>query len=173
MGRLHPLGAPDTEPGLLPSDVLASPAVGQSQGLVFIDTVDGETPRADNLGTLVLEAEYLESLLVVQGHVLLRPSGPGRPVPVLSPSPEGKDSLGSRIPVTLSGVHLNGLLYAAGTVTLERSMRVYGAVMTAGTVIAGSTGSRMEVWYSADLGKGLFRGLPVVYRAPGTYQFIY
>jgi len=173
MGRLHPLGASDSDPGLMPTDVLASLAVGRSHGLVFIDTVDGEAPRVDNLGTLVVEADYLEALLVVQGHVVLKPSGSGRSVPVLSPSPEGLDSLGSRIPVTLSEIQLNGLLYAAGTVTLERSMRVYGAVMTASTIVASSPGLLIEVWYSADLGKGLFRGLPVVYRATGTYQLAY
>lgn len=173
IGRLHPLGALNDDPGLLPSDVLASTAVGQSHGLVFIDTVDGEPPRGDNLGTLVMEAEYVEALLVVQGHVLLRPSGSGRSVSVLSPSPEGLDSLGSRIPVTLSEIQLNGLLYAAGTVTLERSVRLYGAVMTAATVVASRAGLLMEVWYSADLGKGLFRGLPVVYPAPGTWQLKY
>jgi len=172
IGRLHRLGAPDEDSGLLPSDVLAA-AVGQSHGLVFIDTVDGEPPRADNLGTLVVEADYVEALLVVQGHVVLRPNGSGRSVSVLSPSPEGLDSLGSRIPVTLSEIHLNGLLYAAGTVTLERSVRVYGAVMTAATIVASSAGLLMEVWYSADLGKGLFRGLPVVYPAPGTWQLKY
>jgi hypothetical protein len=173
IGRLHPLGALDDDPGLSPSDVLASTAVGQSHGLVFVDTVDGETPRADNLGTLLVEADYVEALLVVQGHVLLRPGGSGQSVSVLSPSPEGLDSLGSRIPVTLSGIQLNGLLYAAGTLTLERSVRVHGAVMTAATVVASSAGLLMEVWYSADLGKGLFRGLPVVYRAPGMWQPIY
>jgi hypothetical protein len=31
----------------------------------------------------------------------------------------------------------------------------------------------MEIWYNADLGKGLFRGLPVVYRVPGTWQMRY
>ncbi len=172
-GRLHPFGASDSDPGLLPSEALASPAVGQSHGLVFIDTIDGEAPRTDNLGTLIVEADYLEAVLVVQGHVSLRPGGTGQPVPVLSPSPEGSDALGSRIPVTLSGVHFNGMLYAAGTITLERSVRLYGAVMTAGTVVASSPGLRMEVWYNADFGKGLFRGLPVVYRAPGTWQLVY
>jgi hypothetical protein len=172
-GRLHSLGAPDSDPGLLPSEVLASPAVGRSQGLVFIDTVDGEAPRPDNLGTLVLDVDYVEALLVVQGHVSLKPGGTGRSVPVLSPSPEGSDALGSRIPVTLSGIHLNGVLYVAGAITLERSVRLYGAVMTAGTVCTSSPGLVMEVWYNADLGKGLFKGLPVVYRAPGTRQTIY
>ena len=173
LGRLHPPGAPDADPGLLPSEVLSSPAVGHSQGLVFIDTVDGEAPRSDNLGTLVVDADYVEALLVVQGHVLFKSSGTGRSVPVLSPSPEGSYALGSRVPVTLSGIHFNGLLYAAGAVRLERAVRVYGAVMTADTVVASSAGLLMEVWYNADYGKGLFRGLPIVCRAPGTWQIKY
>jgi hypothetical protein len=172
-GRLHLPGAAESDPGLLPADVLASSAVGQFHGLIFIDTLDGEAPRSDNLGTLVVDADYVEALLVVQGHVLVKPSGSGRSVPVLSPAPEGSTSLGSRIPVTLSNIHLNGLLYAAGTITLAGNARIYGAVMTPDTVVAGSTGVRMEVWYNADLGKGLFRGLPVVYRVPGTWQMQY
>ena len=172
-GRLHQSGATESDPGILPADVLASAAVGQSHGLVFIDTVDGEAPRPDNLGTLVVDADYVEALLVVQGHVMVKPSGPGRSVPVLSPAPEGSTSLGSRIPVTLSDIHLNGVLYAAGTVTLAGNARIYGAVMTPATVVAGGTGIHLEVWYNADLGKGLFRGLPVVYRVPGTWQVKY
>lgn len=172
-GRLHPFGASDSDPGLLPSEVLESPTVGQSRGLVFIDTLDGETPGADNLGTLLLESDYIEALLVVQGHVIFRPSGQGRSVPVLSPPPEGSSALGSRIPVTLSGIHLNGLLFAAGKVTLEGSVRVHGAVMTLGTVATSNTGNLMEVWYDAEFGRGRFRGLPIVYRAPGSWQLKY
>ena len=153
--------------------MLASPTVGRSHGLLFIDTLDGEAPRSDNLGTLVLDADYVEAVLVVQGHVRVKPSGLGRSVPVLSPSPEGLTSLGSRIPVTLSGIHLNGILQAAGTITLENNARIYGAVMTAGTIVSGSTGLKLEVWYNADFGRGLFKGLPLVYRAPGTRQIIY
>jgi hypothetical protein len=172
-GRLHSSGSVESDPGRLPAEVLASPAVGQTHGLVFIDTLDGEAPRPDNLGTLVLDVDYVEALLVVQGHVRVKPSGSGRSVPVLSPPPEGATSLGSRIPVTLSNIHLNGILHAAGTITLERNARIYGAVMTGGTVVAGSAGLHMEVWYNADLGKGLFRGLPVVYRVPGSWQVKY
>ncbi|HEY5626413.1 MAG TPA: hypothetical protein VIR79_00565 [Nitrospira sp.] len=171
-GRLHPFGAADSDIGLLPGDILSSPMVGRSRGLIFIDTVDGQAPRPDNLGTLVLDVDYIEALLVVQGHVLLRPSGSGRSVPVLSPSPEGFDSLGTRVPATLSGINFNGVLYAAGSITLDRSARLYGAVMTADTIVAGSPGLSLEVWYGADLAKGLFKGLPVVYRASGTWQHI-
>jgi hypothetical protein len=172
-GRLHHLGSAESDPGLSSADALASSAVGRSHGLVFIDTIDGEAPRADNLGTLILDTEYIEALLVVQGHVMLKPSGAGRTLPVLSPAPEATSSLSSRIPVTLSGIHLNGLLYAAGAITLERETRMYGALITAGTVATGSSAPLLEVWYNPDFGKGFFRGLPVVYRAPGTWQVRY
>ena len=172
-GRLHHLGSAESDPGLSSADALASSAVGRSQGLVFIDTIDGEAPRADNLGTLILDTEYIEALLVVQAHVILKPSGAGRTLPVLSPAPEATSSLSSRIPVTLSGIHLNGLLYAAGAITLERETRIYGALVTAGTVATGSSAPLLEVWYNPDFGKGFFRGLPVVYRAPGTWQVKY
>lgn len=172
-GRLHHLGSAESDPGLSSADALASSAVGRSHGLVFIDTIDGEAPRADNLGTLILDTEYIEALLVVQGHVMLKPSGAGRTLPVLSPAPEATSSLSSRIPVTLSGIHLNGLLYAAGAITLERETRMYGALITAGTVATGSSAPLLEVWYNPDFGKGFFRGLPVVYRAPGTWQVKY
>lgn len=168
-GQLHPLGALESDQGMAPADLLDSPLVGSHQGLVFIDTLDGEAPRPDNLGTLVLDMDYFEGLLIVQGHVVLRPRGTGKSVPVLSPAPEGTNSLGARVPVQLSGIHVNGVLCAAGAIRLERSTRVYGALIVGDTVMAAGTGAMVEVWYNVDLARGLFKGLPVVYRAPGTW----
>jgi len=168
-GRLHPLGALESDQGMASAEVLESLSVGSHQGLVFIDTLDGEAPRPDNLGTLVLDTDYFEGLLVVQGHVVLRPRGTGKSVPALSPAPEGTNSLGARVPVQLSGIHVNGVLCAAGTIMLERSTRLYGALIAGHTVMATGAGAVAEVWYNADLAQGLFRGIPVVYRAPGTW----
>ena len=169
VGQLHPQGAPDSDQGITPADALESQAVGDYRGLVFIDTVDGQSPRVDNMGTLVLDTDYFEGLLVVQGHIVLRPRAVGKSVPVLSPSPPGTQSLGTRVPVQLSGIHVNGLLYAAGAVRIERSAHLYGAMMAGQSVTSIGTGTIIEVWYNADLAQGLFRGLPVVYRAPGTW----
>ena len=169
VGRLHPQGALDSDQGITPADALESQAIGDHRGLVFIDTVDGQPPRIDNMGTLVLDTGYFEGLLVVQGHVVLRPSGAGRSVPVLSPPPPGTESLGARVPVQLSGIHVNGLLYAAGAIRIDRSAHLYGAVMAGQSVTSIGTGTVIEVWYNGDLAQGLFRGLPVVYRAPGTW----
>src|SRR6185295_16241894 len=168
-GQLHPLGALDSDQGIRPADALESHAIGDHRGLVFIDTVDGQPPRVDNMGTLVLDTDYFEGLLVVQGHVALSPRAAGKSLPVLSPSLLGTQSLGARVPVQLSGIHVNGLLYAAGTIRIERSARLYGAMMTGQSVTSVGAGTIIEVWYNVDMAHGLFRGLPVVYRAPGTW----
>jgi hypothetical protein len=169
MGRLHSQGASDSDQGVMPADALESHIIGDHRGLVFIDTVDGQPPRADNMGTLALETDYVEGLLVVQGHVVFRPRAAGKSVPALSPSQPGAESLGARVPVQLTGIHVNGLLYAAGAIRLERSARLYGAMMAGQSVTSIGAGTVIEVWYNADLAQGLFRGLPVVYRAPGTW----
>ena len=169
MGQLHLQGASDSDQGIMPADALESQVVGDHRGLIFIDTVDGQPPRVDNMGTLLLDMDYVEGLLVVQGHVVCRPRAGGKSVPALSPSQPGTESLGARVPVQLSGIHVNGLLYAAGAIRIERSTRLYGAMMAGQSVTSIGTGIAIEVWYNADMAQGLFRGIPVVYRAPGTW----
>jgi len=172
-GQLHPQGASDSDQGITPADALESQATGNHRGLVFIDTVDGQPPRVDNMGTLVLDTDYVEGLLAVQGHLVLRPRAGGKSVSVLSPSPTGTESLGARVPVQLSGVHVNGLLYVAGAIRVERSTRLFGAMMTGQSVTSTGNGTVIEIWYNADFAQGLYRGLPVVYRAPGTWLVKY
>lgn len=172
-GRLHPQGTSDSDHGITPADALGSQAIGDQRGLVFIDTVDGQPPNVENMGTLVLDTDYFEGLLAVQGHLVLRPRAGGKSVSVLSPSPTETASLGARVPVQLTGIHVNGLLHAAGTIRIERSARLYGAIMAGESVTSIGTGTVLEVWYNADFAQGLFRGLPVVYRAPGTWLVKY
>lgn len=169
MGQLHRQGSSESDQGIMPADALESQVVGDHRGLIFIDTVDGQPPHAGNMGTLVLDMDYVESLLVVQGHVVCRPRAAGKSVPVLSPSQPETGSLGTRVPVQLSGIHVNGLLYAVGEIRIERSTRLYGAIMAGQSVTSSGTGAAIEIWYNADLAQGLFRGVPVVYRAPGTW----
>jgi hypothetical protein len=168
-GYLHPQGGQDSDQGATPADVLESHAIGDHRGLVFIDTIDGQQPHADNMGTLVLDTDYVEGILVVQGHISLRPRATGKSVPALTPSPEGTNSLAGRVPVQLSNIHVNGVLWAAGTIILERSTHLFGALIAGNTVMAARGGTVAEVWYNSDLSQGLFQGLPVVYRVPGTW----
>lgn len=171
-GLLYPNGVVTPGHGLTPDEVLRSESPGDHRGLIFIDTLDQTTPRADNLGVLRLHTAYLEGLVVVQGHVVVAPSGSGQSITVLSP-PETEEIGGSgRSPVQLSQVNFNGVLSAVGNITVAGQARVYGAVVAGGTIVS-SSGGTLEVWYDHDLSEGLFRGLPLVYRAPGTWMARY
>ncbi|MBX3302919.1 MAG: pilus assembly PilX N-terminal domain-containing protein [Nitrospira sp.] len=172
-GFLYPQGIIEPGRGVSPDEVFKFQTPGDQQGLVFIDTLDQTAPRADNLGVLKLQAPYFEGTMVVQGHVVLAPNGSGSSIRVLSPpkTDQGNDPI--RMPIELSGMHFNGVLYASGHITVAGGVRLYGAVMAGETIASSDSGSSLEVWYDHDLGQGLFRGLPVVYRAPGTWMARY
>ena len=172
-GLLYPGGMVEPGHGVRPDDYLRSRNVGDARGLLFVDTLDRTAPRADNLGVLRLNASYLEAILVVQGHVIVSPSASGQSLSTLSPSLEGSGAAASRTAVQLSNIHLNGVLYAAGNITLDRPSRVFGAIAAEGTITTDRPGTTVEVWYDSEMGRGLFRGIPVVLRAPGTWMVRY
>jgi hypothetical protein len=171
-GLLYPQGIVEPGRGISPDEVFRSQGNGDQQGLIFIDTLDQTTPRLDNLGVVRLQAPYFEGMAVVQGHVVLAPSGSGQSIKVLSPLSDQGTAI-TRTPVQLSGVHVNGVLHASGDITIAGRVRVYGAVAAGGTITSASSGSTLEVWYDHDLSRGFYRGLPVVYRAPGTWMTRY
>jgi hypothetical protein len=157
--------------GLTVEQVFRSQIVGHNRGLVFIDTLDQLPPRPDNLGTLLIDTDYMEGLFVVNADVQFRPRGVGHSVQVLSPPSDGSSSFAARVPVTLSGIHLNGVLSSPGDLFYEGKPRVFGAVLVEGRILSPSgTPTPIEVWYDHDFRSGLFRGLPVVYVAAGTWQ---
>lgn len=172
-GLLYPGGVVEPGQGVSPDEWLRSRSVGDTRGFIFVDTLDRTAPRADNLGVLRLSAAYTEATLVVQGHVVLSPSSTGQSLSVLSPPQTGQEGSVSRIPVQLSGIHLNGALYAAGDITLNQSARVFGAVAAEGTIAVAAPGATLEVWYNHELSQGLVRGVPVVLPAPGTWLVRY
>jgi hypothetical protein len=133
-GLLYRNGIVGSGLGLTVEQVLRSQVVGQNRGLVFIDTLDQLPPRPDNLGTLLIDTDYAEGLFIVNAHVQLRPRGPGKPVPVLSPPNDGSSSIATRIPVTLSGIHINGILSTPGDLSYEGQPRIFGALLIEGQV---------------------------------------
>lgn len=170
-GLLYPGGVIQPGLGRPASEVFASRGPGDHRGLVFVDTLDGMPPRLDNLGSIVLEQDYAEGVFIVNAHVLWRAGPAGRVVPALSPPPDGQQSLGVRIPVQLSGIHLQGVLYAVGDVRYAGHVKVYGGVVAQGTIADGTNGSStLEVWYNHDLREGFVQGLPLVFVAPGSWQ---
>lgn len=168
-GLLYPQGMVEIGKGLPPEEALRSQGPGDQLGLIFIDTLDQTEPRPDNLGVLTLRAPYLEGTIVMQGHVVLASNGVGVTISTLTPPTTVQGNELTRTPVHLSGMQFNGVLYASGTITIAGKIKLYGAVVAGETIMASGLGSSLEVWYDHDLGQGLFRGLPIVYRAPGTW----
>jgi hypothetical protein len=168
-GLLYPQGVVESGHGVSPEDVFRAQAFGDQQGLIFIDTLDQMAPREDNLGVVTLRAPYFEGTVVMQGHVVLAPSGAGQSIHVLSPPQAVGTDQPARTPVQLDGVHFNGVLYASGNLTITGDVRFFGALVTEGTIVSSGSGSRLEMWYDHDMGQGLYRGLPIVYRASGTW----
>lgn len=170
-GLLYRNGTLGPGVGVTVEEVFRSRDVGDQHGLVFIDTLDQLPPRPDNLGTVLIETEYAEGMFVVNAHVQFKPRGPGKSVPTLSPPDQRSVSMGTRIPITLSGIHLAGLISTPGDLSYEGLPRVFGALLIDGRIIPPVAPSTpIEVWYNFDFRHGLFRGLPVVYVAPGTWQ---
>lgn len=164
-------------PGLgLSSDRIFNGAFGEPfRGFIFVDTLDQRAPGSDNLGTMFIEPAYLEGLFVINAHVHLKPKGAGRAVAALGPpSGETSDETAEGKPIQLGGIHVNGVLYAAGNLVFDGAPRVYGAVLSGGTLTpAASTSGPLEVWYDYDLHSGLIRGLPLVSVASGTEQELF
>jgi hypothetical protein len=140
-GRLYKDGTMDPSAALAPADVFGSRAVGDQRGLVFVDTLDQKPPTETNLATLALDSSYLEGTFYVNANVVLRPEG--------------------------QGMTIQGVSHVAGTLRVEGPSRVFGAV-TAERGLAG--GGLLEVWYNHDLGRGLVRGLPVVFPLRGSWR---
>jgi len=172
-GLLYPEGVVEPGRGISPNEVFQSRGAGDQHGLIFIDTLDQTAPRLDNLGVVRLHAPYFEGMAIVQGHVVLAPSGSGQPIRALSPPQIDQSNDVTRTPIQLSGVHFNGVLHASGDITISGRVRFYGAVAAGGTITSAASGSGLEVWYDHDLSQGFYRGLPVVYRAPGTWMTRY
>ena len=170
-GLLYPQGVVRPGEGMAPDELLRSQSVGDQRGLIFIDTLDQLPPRPDNLGSVTIRAGYLEGIVVVQGHVLLSP-GDGQSVSVLSP-PLIQGATHSRTRVPLSQVNINGVLYAQGDIAIMGQVRMFGAAIAGGSLVPTGSGGTLEIWYNHDLGQGWYQGLPVVYRAPGTWMMKY
>jgi hypothetical protein len=169
-GLLYRQGVIEPGLGVAAADVFQSESIGDHRGLVFVDTLDRTPPQADNLGTLVLDAEYMEGVFIINAHVHFAPTGTGKSLPAYNPLDERQTSMELQPPVQLSGIHLRGALVTPGNLILDRSARMYGAIIIGGAVEqASDTNGHLEVWYDDDFYRGLLRGVPLVYQALGTW----
>jgi hypothetical protein len=167
-GLLYRHGLVEPGLGLTVTDAFRSEAPGDHRGLVFVDTLDHAPPQADNLGTLVVDADYMEGVFVINANVRFAPRGTGKPLSALSP-PSDEGSMESQASVRLTGIHLRGALLTPGSLALEGSSRLYGALVVGGNIEPASDAAHLELWYDADLRAGLLRGVPLVYPVRGTW----
>lgn len=164
-GRLYRDGVMDPAMAQTPDEAFGNG--GLPHGLVFVDTLDQAPPSADNLPTLVVNSPYMEGVFFINAHVVLNPEGPGKTISAVSPPSDGTTNAASRVPVSISGVTIQGVFHATGTVSTERDVRIFGSLVAE----RGLTGrGLLEVWYNYDLGRGLFQGLPVVFPLSGSWR---
>jgi len=142
--------------GIPPSTVL-----GTTQGLVFIDTLDGKAPNAVNLDRLFLTLDHVRADAYVGAHVTLV-GGQGRSVTVHSPDT-------SAPPVTLSDVHYVGALVVAGEAHIQHQFHMLGA-------LSADQGFRdegaLEIWYDRSLAEGYRPGFAPVLVKPGSRRHV-
>ncbi|MSR25036.1 MAG: hypothetical protein EXR96_08105 [Nitrospiraceae bacterium] len=156
-GLLYRHGLIESGLGVTVTDAFQSGAVGDHRGLVFVDTLDCTPPRADNLGTLVVDAEYMEGVFVINAHVRFAPTGMGKSMPAHTPVLEGQGATEPRTSVQLTGIQLRGALITAGNLAIVGPARVYGAMIVGGAMEqASDTGAHLEVWYDDDFRTGFF-----------------
>lgn len=172
-GLLYPDGLIEMGRGVTPAEVFGSQRVGDQRGLIFVDTLDQTAPHGDNLGTVNLNMGYFEGVAVIQGHVLFGPTSAGNQLNVQGPSIFDGGNAEVRETIPLTGVHLNGVLYAMGDITVNRAARVFGTVIAEGSLLSAEAGATLEIWHDEDMSRGLYRGVPLVYRAPGTWSARY
>lgn len=116
----------------------------------FIDTVDGNPPQPDgsNLATLSISGNGLG----LKGFYYLcanfNCSGVGNPPPLAS----AKDPDGVARSLSGANIFLDGVLYAAGTLSMSGDSGVYGSVITE---LGYKGGGTPNIYYNAELAKGL------------------
>jgi hypothetical protein len=164
--------------GLLYRNGVMDPAVAQTPdavfgnggvpaGLIFVDTLDQAPPSADNLATLQVTSPYMEGVFFINAHLILNPQEGGKTISALSPPSDGTTNAASRVTVSISGVTIRGVFHSTGTVSTDRTVRIYGSLVAERGLTGGGL---LETWYNYDAERGLFEGLSVVFPLPGSWR---
>ncbi len=164
-GRLYRDGVMDPAMAQTPDEVFGNK--GLPSGLIFVDTLDTAPPSSDNLPTLVVNSPYMEGVFFVNAHIVLNPQGEGKTISALSPPSDGTSNPGSRVPVRISTVNVQGVLHAAGTVSTDKQVRIFGSLVAERGLTGGGL---VESWYNYDMGRGFFQGLPTVFPLSGSWR---
>lgn len=167
-GALYVDGVKDASHRRMNSEFLGGWDPDSNREFVFIDTVDGNAPDGSNLAELDWPVDYLKGFVFAFADLTLRESGPGRDRTVWSPPLEGTADPSTRMPVRLSGIHVDGVLFSSGRISVEGHPKIFG-VLSAKNGFGGS--GQPEIWYDGELLYGNYPGLPVVMIQKGSWKF--
>lgn len=159
------------------NQVLSSSYTGDSKGLVFIDTIDGDPPNpaGSNLANLSPgQINYSEGLFYIAANINVNGNGAGLTLSAASPpydlslfDPTTSIDEGKRVAINISGINLKGMLYSPGRIGITGDMAIYGSMVAE----RGFTGiGKIEVWYNYDYTTGSFPGQPAILKAKGTWH---
>ncbi len=148
------------------NDVIASVYPGDSKGFVFVDTIDQNPPNDLNIPTLKINRGYLEGIFYINGNLVVEDMEEGFQIDVKTPPWEGKTDEETRMPVTLSGINLNGVIYSTGSVLIQGRFSVFGGIY-AGDGFYDT--DDLEVWYNYDLTTGRLKGNPAILPVKGSW----
>lgn len=165
-GNLYQDGIVDEAHKKVLNDVISTEYPGDSKGFVFIDTIDQAPPNDLNIPTLKINKGYLEGIFYINGNLVVEDMEEGLQIEVKTPPWEGKTDEKTRIPVTLSGINLNGLIYSAGSVSIHGRFSVFGGIYAKDGF---SDTDDLEVWYNYDLATGMIKGNPAILPVKGSW----
>ncbi len=148
------------------NDVISSAYPGDSKGFVFIDTIDQLPPSDLNIPTLKINKNYLEGIFYINGNLVVEDMEEGHQIDVKTPPWEGKKGEETRIPVTLSGINLNGAIYSTGSVSTQGRFSVFGGIYAKDGF---SKTDDLEVWYNYNLVTGMLKGNPAILPVKGSW----
>ncbi len=148
------------------NDVISSVYPGDSRGFVFVDTIDQNPPNGLNIPTLKINKSYLEGIFYINGNLVVENMEEGVQIDVKTPPWEGKADEETRIPVTLSGINLNGVIYSTGSVLIHGRFSVFGGIYAGDGF---SDADDLEVWYNYDLATGRLKGNPAILPVKGSW----
>ncbi|HLF87264.1 MAG TPA: hypothetical protein VI584_09290 [Nitrospiria bacterium] len=148
------------------NDVISSVYPGDSKGFVFVDTIDQNPPNGLNIPTLKINKSYLEGIFYINGNLVVEDMEEGLQIDVKTPPWDGKKGEETRMPVTLSGINLNGAIYSTGSVSIQGRFSVFGGIYAKDGF---SNTDDLEVWYNYNLVTGMLKGNPAILPVKGSW----
>lgn len=139
--------------------LFSSPASGHR--LVWVDLVPGYSSSEP----ILMAQNHYKGHFYFTGNVQIKGNRQGETVQAQTPPWPSTTSQ----QVELTGINLDGFLYAIGEINLQGAFSAYGALF-AGQGFTGPAANDLEVWYNHNYSSANYSGLSPVIRLKGTWH---